>query len=391
MIHHSLCSFALLVSFAVSGPAADARGSPPLPAVRVPVAGLSQPRKLTLLAAQGLANRSGPNVYLEFGADNAWMELHYEEKPGQQHLQAWNPATPESFKIGHPTLTEAWMDVWGRGVFDFTVESWEAFLAGTKAGGWIVYDQFEDEVALVGTLAGQFDALPVLREDLPAMERIAPGLPIVFDAASIPASPGVGRKVAVHRWMVDHMLPRVNKAGLVSRVRSYNLAQHDTFTDIDQAVQEKWLVYDLTHYREDTADKPDPRFSRPDESQVLGLILSAYPPLTPVFGWGAIDENTFVRTVTEKGLTVICSGVPNNSFFNRWRAAALPLRQRHPPLAADGLKVEKKIHLAFMVNEGDSIKDAIALQGHAEALQLRAVRRNGVAGDAGSPQEVQVE
>ncbi|MFO1490566.1 MAG: hypothetical protein U1F87_06550 [Kiritimatiellia bacterium] len=128
------------------------------------------------------------------------------------------------------------------------------------------------------------------------------------------------------------------------------------------------FVYDLTHYREDTAT-PDPRFSRPDESQVLGLILSAYPPLTPVFGWGAIDENTFVRTVTEKGLTVICSGVPNNSFFNRWRAAALPLRQRHPPLAADGLKVEKKIHLAFMVNEGDSIKNAIALQGHAGWLQ----------------------
>ncbi|MFO1490565.1 MAG: hypothetical protein U1F87_06545 [Kiritimatiellia bacterium] len=40
------------------------------------------------------------------------------------------------------------------------------------------------------------------------MERIAPGLPIVFDAASIPASPGVGAwAVAVHRWMVDSCCP----------------------------------------------------------------------------------------------------------------------------------------------------------------------------------------
>lgn len=354
---------------ALTGLAGSAPGAPPLPATCVSVAGLSQPRKLTLLAAQGLANRSGPNVYLDFGTDNAWMEMHYEEKPGQGHLRTWHPETPESFKAAHPTVTAAWMEIWEKGDFEFKAESWESFLAKTPAKGWIVYDRFEDEVALVGTLAGQHDALPVLRDDLPALEKIAPGRPVVFDAASIPTDPGAGRKVSVHRWMVEHILPRVNKAGLVSRVKSYHLAEHDTFTDIDQAVQEKWLVYDLTHYRDDIADKPDPRFSRPDESAALAQILSAYPPLTPVFGWGAIDENTFVRAVTEKGLTVICSGVPNNSFFNRWKAAGPLPRQRRAAPPGDGFKVEKKIYLAFMVNEGDSIKNAIALQGDAGWIQ----------------------
>ena len=129
------------------------------------------------------------------------------------------------------------------------------------------------------------------------------------------------------------------------------------------------MVYDLTHYRDDTADKPDPKRSHPHESDALLKILKSYPPLTPVFGWGAVDETTFVRTITEKGLTVICSGVPNNSFFNRWKASALPLKQRHTHVADAEVKVEDKVYIAFMANEGDSIKNAIAIQGHGAWLQ----------------------
>ena len=369
MTNRTLRSCSFLISIAAFGLAVAVHGSEPLSSTRISVKGLSQPQKLTLLAAQGLCNRTGPNVYLDFGTDNAWMEMAYSEKPERKQFLSWNPATPEAFKSKFPTMTEAWMDVWEKGCFHFETLSWEAFLAKSETKGWIVYDRFEDEVALVGTLAGQKDALPVLRQELPAMQSLVPGLAVVFDTATIPTNPDLGRKVSVHRWMIENVLPHVSKAGLVSRVKNYNLQSHDTFVDIDQAVQEKWLVYDLTHYRDDTADKPDPRFLRPDEAAALAQILSAYPPLTPVFGWGAMDENTFVRAVTEKGLTVICSGVPNNSFYNRWKASALPLRQRHPPMAEGGVKVEKKIYLAFMVNEGDSIKNAVALQGHGGWLQ----------------------
>jgi hypothetical protein len=343
--------------------------APPPPAVRIPVKGLSQPQKLTLLAAQGLSNRNGPGVFLDFGDDNRWMQMDYVETPEQEHFQSWNPATPEAFKAKYPTIADAWMDIWARGYFDFKTEPWESFLAKSTAKGWIVYDNFDDEVALVGTLAGQNDALPVMRGDLPAMESILPGLPVVFDVATIPTDPEAGRKVSVHRWMIEHLLPQVSKGGLVSRVKNYNQEAHDTFVDIDQAVQEKWLVYDLTHYREDTADEPDPRFSLPAETAALNQILAAYPPLTPVFGWGAVDENTFVRSITDKGLTVICSGVPNNSFYNRWKASSLPLRQPHAHVPEKDVKVENKIYLAFMVNEGDSIKNAVALQGHGGWLQ----------------------
>ena len=221
----------------------------------------------------------------------------------------------------------------------------------------------------MGTLAGQMDALPVLRQDLPAMQRILPQSPIVFDAKTIAPIPGVARKTAVHRWMIENSLPHVSKTGLISRVKNYGLQEHDTYVDIDQAVQEKWLVYDLTHYRDDTADKPDPKLSKPAETEALLQILGAYPPLTPVFGWGATDESTFVRTISEKGLVVVCSGVPNNSFFNRWKASKLPLKQKHPHVAEAEIKVENKIHLAFMVNEGDTIKNAVALQGHGAWLQ----------------------
>ncbi len=201
------------------------------------------------------------------------------------------------------------------------------------------------------------------------MQMILPVLPILFDSKIIAAIPGETRKVAVHQWMIDNLLLHVSKTGLVSRVKNYGSQEHDTYVDIDQAVQEKWLVYDLTHYRDDTADKPDPKLSRPAETEALLQILGSYPPLTPVFGWGATNENTFVRTITGKGLVVICSGVPNNSFFNRWQATKLPLKQKHPHVAEAEIKVENKIYLAFMVNEGDSIKNVVALQGHGAWLQ----------------------
>ncbi len=56
----------------------------------VAVRGLSQPQKLTLLAAQGLVNRTGPKVYLDFGTDNRWMQMDYTEKPGQEAMQMWS-------------------------------------------------------------------------------------------------------------------------------------------------------------------------------------------------------------------------------------------------------------------------------------------------------------
>jgi hypothetical protein len=336
--------------------AAEAEAKPSHPVTLVPVSKVSQSQKLTLLALQGLTNRNGPNVFLDFGDDNRWMSMDYTEKPQHKDLLSWNPNIPKEFKAKYPTTGKAWVEILTKqSKFEFKSQPWEMFLAqaGKDTAGWIVYDHFEDEVALVGTLAGQKDALPVLRQDLAAMQKILPGLPVVFDTKTIPTIPEVGRKVSVHRWMIENLLPHVNKTGIVSRVKNYGLQEHDTYVDIDQAVQEKWLVYDLTHYREDTADKPDPKWSRPHEAAALLEILKSYPPLTPVFGWGAIDENTFVRVITENGLTVICSGVPNNSFFNRWKASRLPFKQRHSHVAESDVKVEDKVYLAFMVNEGD--------------------------------------
>jgi hypothetical protein len=352
--------------------AAEAEAKPSHPVTLVPVSKVSQPQKLTLLALQGLTNRNGPNVFLDFGDDNRWMSMDYTEKAEQKDLLSWNPNIPEEFKAKYPTTGKAWVEILTKqSKFEFKSQPWEMFLAqaGKDTAGWIVYDHFEDEVALVGTLAGQKDALPVLRQDLAAMQKILPGLPVVFDTKTIPTIPEVGRKVSVHRWMIENLIPHINKTGIVSRVKNYGLQEHDTYVDIDQAVQEKWLVYDLTHYREDTTDKPDPKWSRPHEAAALLEILKSYPPLTPVFGWGAIDENTFVRVITENGLTVICSGVPNNSFFNRWKTSRLPFKQRHSHVAESDVKVEDKVYLAFMVNEGDSIKNALALQGHGAWLQ----------------------
>lgn len=352
--------FAASASLAVENPSV----------IAVSVEKLSQPHKLSLLALQGLMNREGPRVILDFGADNRWMSMDYAIEPDAKELRIWDPQTSKDFQTRNANTCQAWKEILStRYHFNFQNQPWQQWLAasGKSATGWIVYDSFEEELALVATLAGQMDGLPVLRKDLPEMQKIRPDWPIVFDAASIPSVPEVGRKVSVHRWMIDHILPKVNRSGLVSRVKSYGLEAHDTYVDIDQAVQQKWLVYDLTHYRDAVADKRDPKWERPHETAALQKILSSYPPFTPVYGWGAIDENTFVRTITESGLTVVCSGVPNNSFFHRWKAPNPTFVQRHR--TADEIKLENKIYLAIMVNEGDSIKNALALQGHGAWLQ----------------------
>lgn len=340
------------------------------PVIAVSVEKLSQPHKLSLLALQGLMNREEPRVILDFGADNRWMSMDYAIEPDAKELRIWDPETSKDFQTRNANTCQAWKEILStRYHFTFQNQPWQQWLAasGKSATGWIVYDSFEEELALVATLAGQMDGIPVLRKDLPEMQKLRPDWPIVFDAASIPSVPEVGRKVSVHRWMIDHILPKVNRSGLVSRVKSYGLEAHDTYVDIDQAVQQKWLVYDLTHYRDEVADKRDPKWERPHETAALQKILSSYPPFTPVYGWGAIDENTFVRTITESGLTVVCSGVPNNSFFHRWKAPNPTFVQRHR--AANEIKLENKIYLAIMVNEGDSIKNALALQGHGAWLQ----------------------
>ena len=240
-MNHTLRIFLPLL-FGAMTLASELDADPSHPATVVSVRKLSQPNKLTLLALQGLTNRKGPNVFLDFGDDNRWMSMDYTEKPEQKDKLSWNPNTSNEFKTRYPTTSQAWLEILGKeSRFKFTHKPWELFLAeeGKVSVGWIVYESFEDEVALVGTLAGQKDALPVLREDLAAMEKILPGLPVVFETKIIPTIPEVGRKVSVHRWMIENILPHVNKTGIVSRVKNYGLQEHDTYVDIDQAVQEK--------------------------------------------------------------------------------------------------------------------------------------------------------
>jgi hypothetical protein len=73
---------------------AEAEAKPSHPVTLVPASKVSQPQKLTLLALQGLSNRNGPNVFLDFGDDNRWMSMDYTEKPEHKDLHLWDPNIP---------------------------------------------------------------------------------------------------------------------------------------------------------------------------------------------------------------------------------------------------------------------------------------------------------
>ena len=80
---------------------------------------------------------------------------------------------------------------------------------------------------------------------------MASDLPVVFDYRSVKKEfpEDLDRRLEGHRWAITNLLPRVSKSGAVSRARLYNSDAHDTIVDIDQAVKNRWFVYDPRPHR----------------------------------------------------------------------------------------------------------------------------------------------
>jgi len=83
-------------------------------------------------------------------------------------------------------------------------------------------------------------------------------------------------------------------------------------------------------------------------AEVFGKAAAA-----PVYGWGRPDENNLVRRLTLAGKVKVCTGTANSSFYK-----SLP---RMTPLSDPSEvkpqePVEEKVYVAFMTNEGDTLK-----------------------------------
>ena len=320
--------------------------------------------KVAAFAVQGIANRQGPRVFIRLGDDCRWMQMDYEtgKRPA-----IWAAEDARRMKAaGIATVEDAWIQYLTeqrRCVFEpVTLDALISRLGGEIKGA-LRYERINEDIAPAATWAGLRDLVPVTTNCY--------GLTVAEDYREIRKTLKGDMRLAGHRWMIDNLLRECRKDGAVSRVRLYNHDAHDTIVDIDQAVRNRWVVYDLRHEAITNRTHAAQRLREdlPDKA-LLDAILSQITPYSAVYGWGNPGEDDFIRALNRHTLVGECSGVPNNSFF-----AALPwpetyvFKQRRPHRTPADTQVEKKIYVAFMVNEGDSIKCMNAFQGFGSWLQ----------------------
>ncbi len=332
---------------------------------------LTLPERAAACALQGLANRDQLQVFLKFGAASRWMRIDYH-LPRADGGPLWKPETAAAFELKYPFVEDYWIDYLTRNqnlTFQSVTLPELIQKIGPRIHGYILYDNLRDDCCVAATAAGLEDALPVTSKLKENLEASGIHLPVILDYLSIRNAFDAtqDKRLEAHRWALEHLLPRCRKNGLISRDRTYNLSEHDTLIDLDQAVQNRWFVYDLDHGALENRGSAKLTRNPPDKS-LLDTILSRIEPFSPVFGWGRPDEEQFIRTLNRHRLVGICSGVPNNSFFARLPSAQPAFAQKHHLQSAD-VRVENKVYVAFMVNEGDSLKAANSLMCGASWIQ----------------------
>jgi hypothetical protein len=353
-------SLTLLISFACSANALPAK------VYLLQLQGLSSEERFAAYALAGLMNREGPHVFIRGGKEVAWSTLGL--KPGKpEHGDNWDPASRTSLtnRFGTNACTEdLWMDYFEKsGRFQFERIALSELISKAKAvKGCVLYQSIKEDCCPAATLAGLEDAIPLTAAIRTHLEAQGIALPVASNYVAVKAGfpAGTSARLEGHRWAIKHLLPRCAHDGVVSRDRTYGLEEHDTLVDIDQAVKNRWFVYDLDHQAKANRDRKIDQ--DPPDKELIDLILSQLKPFSPVFGWGRPDENSFTRSVGRNGQVVECSGVLNNSFFSALPSKRTQWQQRTPHVTAESVKPENRIYVALMVNEGDSVKAAISLQ-----------------------------
>lgn len=333
----------------------------------------SSEEKLAAYTLQGLANRTEPRMFIRLGIASRWMGFDYR-RTAKTHGPLWNPQVIDAFEKKYPSIEDYWVEYLSRdGRFRFKPTTLAELIGamGSQLKGCILYESIKTDCSAVCTLAGLEDAVPLTPSLRTKLVAEGVNLPVVFDYVAVRSTFSKDRdlRLEAHRWALDKLLPQCHKDGLISRDRTYGLDEHDSIMDIDLAVQNRWFVYDLNHAA--TENNPvNPVKVNPIEKALLDELLSQITPFSPVYGWGRPGEENFIRSLNRHKLLGICSSVPNNSFFARLPAPATSFKQRGGHRNVNNVDLEPdKVYVAFLVNEGDTLKTANGLMGVGSWIQ----------------------
>lgn len=298
---------------------------------------------------QGLANRRGPCVYLTMENRYWTMRLDggYRPEGGTHHAEAT--------RAQYRSCTDIWRAYYGRahGLAFTPVTGLADLLARVRDSikGVILFDlDSPGEAVIATTLAGLYDAIPVTTALLKAEPALA-ALPVVDDLR--------GRypdALAAQRWAADALLPQCARDAVFSKARTVNEGDPDYFA-LDLVASRKLFAFHLGFYRSRT----------PEEFALAEHILAQYPPGTPMYGWGTSEASMMVG-MAKSGHFLVCTHTPNISFHAQIQPRSRAFR--HPRrLDPASVKLENKHYVAFVVNEGDTLKWMGSVMGHGQWLE----------------------
>jgi hypothetical protein len=261
--------------------------------------GLPNDQKLMLVSLQGLANRSGAQVYLipQFSLEgsNFWLSQLLVSKT--IHKNPWD-----------------------------LVAKYAGLIHGS-----VVYDAaIPETINLATTLAG-LNNLVVASPAVAARLQSTYHIPITTDfRGKFPDD------LTAQTWAFTNLWPQTTHAMIV------DIDPSDPADLRDYAVANKAMVVQL-------------HVGVPAEANLLGQIVDQMPPFSPYLGWfsltGSSSEVPSVRFLSAHGSYDVCANqVDNLSVFSQMPAA---LEKSQPAVAAPLL--ENKVYLTFTLSDGDNM------------------------------------
>jgi len=277
------------------------------------------PRLLTLVTLQGLANGEGPNLYVVFKDVDA----------------LWLANAAEDFRV---EVTFAQLD-----------EAVKMF-AG-RASGYVVYDPALPDTINVGTtLCGVYDAVLVHPAWVSWLEKLGVERKL-FDLRG-----NFSDRVSAYEWAFRNLWDKVDRAKLAVACPEYAERERygRRFTSWSQVACRDYAVALklLTVY----LDPFDPR-----ERELLERILSAMPNNSMVLGWHGEDEGAYVDLATRHGkfVAVMMHHFGPTNFANPtvWMHLKPPAEPKFPlPPVRPEVLGRGGVYVTFYVTDGDNLQ-----------------------------------
>ncbi len=342
------------------------------------VSGMDYPRRVLVASLQGLVNRGGPRLFLDYGI--------YDDESARTTNE---PFLPDA--IWHAKFRDAIGNqnranlTYYRSVFDLRLAEYADLNAVLRkhaevVHGVVVWDpDMPDTVNVALMLCGLNDLVAVHPDLLKLTQGL--GLPVVEDLR--------GRwsdRVALYEWAFEHLFPRCRPGQVACVEPGWERPEF-----YDYLVQNRIFTYSLT------AKAPGRRFAlgqtlllllvggpptlrrwlfelgldgpvkavglrlmgwSSKETRLATRILRAveHAPFATIFGWHTKrdDELSFMVLLSANGLRLVPSHLAGNFSFHSRLPAAVPLKQDHATPKSARLDADK-VYLTFTLSDGDQL------------------------------------